>query len=394
MWRTMTRRAAQREAPATPEELELLERHRPLLQYSQDPFRICSARTITETEGNALRRKDGTTTIAAAGDGLSLDLLAEYDDPANTDYIEATGDPHETPPPLQEAPDYKDRVYGRVVPDGRGGKWLQYWFWVYWNRKRLFAWGAHEGDWEMIQIHLGRDGDPDRVTFAQHESGEARRWRPGQSIVTETRDGQERIVVFVAPFSHASYYSAGTKIYAGGTDNPDHSGPRVLPKVEPFGGWVDWPGRWGGSKRGRLIPVGASPPSPSSQGVKWTRPDAYHRLSAARKPWEAVLRAIWGIGFLTYPREPVLTEARIEGRRVHVGFETRGRLLRRGRHLIVTAHDPDNRAIGTTIVRRAPRRGTAEIELDRDATTCVVRMTAYNRLRQASAVAEREARSG
>lgn len=388
----MTLRGAEQEAPATPEELELLRLHRPLLQYSQDPFRICSARTLTDTEGNALRRKDGSEVIAKAGDGLSLDLLAEYDDPKRSDYIEATGDPHEVPPPLQEHPDYRDRVYGRVVEDGRGGRWLQYWFWVYWNRKRLLAWGAHEGDWEMVQIHLDRGGRPNRVTFAQHESGEARHWRPGTSIVTETREGNERIVVFVAPFSHASYYRAGTKVYAGGTDNPDHSGPRILPEVEPFGAWVNWPGRWGGSKPKPPVPVGASPPSPTFQGVKWTSPDLYHAKSLARKPWEVLLRALWSVGYFTYPREPEITEARIDGRRVRVGYRTRGRWLRHGRHLMITAHDPEDRTIGTKIEKRAERSGAAEVELDRDAKTCVVRMTAHNRLRQASAVAEREAR--
>jgi hypothetical protein len=81
----------------------------------------------------------------------------------------------------------------------------------------------------MIQIHLGRNGEPDRVTFAQHDHGDARRWGSDRGMRLQHADGRERIVVFVAPFSHASYYSPGTKFYAGGTDSPDELGPLELP---------------------------------------------------------------------------------------------------------------------------------------------------------------------
>jgi hypothetical protein len=88
------------ERPATPEELGLLRKHRPLLQYSQDPFRIASARTIVDPDGNALHRLDGST--VAVGAGLSLDSLSADADPG--EYLEATGYSETEPPPLQDDP--------------------------------------------------------------------------------------------------------------------------------------------------------------------------------------------------------------------------------------------------------------------------------------------------
>ena len=385
------------EPPATPEQLELLRAHRPYLQYSQDPYRICSPKVLVDTPPNELRRADGSV-VCACGNAerlLSLDALARYPgdpgDPAPTDYLTAIRGADDDPPPLQDDPAYAHRVYGRVVDDGRGGRWLQYWFWIYWNQKRLLGRGAHEGDWEMIQIHLGPDGRPDRMTFAQHEHGEARRLGGREPVITQRGpDGNEHVVVFVAPFSHASYYTAGTKIYAGGTDNPDLSGPRVFPEVEPLGPWAEWPGRWGAS-RGRWPTrgTGNSPRSPGHQGIRWTHPDRYHLSANARKPFEVVLRALWGLGFMTYPHAPSI-EPRLDGRTLHVDYELRPTLLRRPRHVLFSAHSGD-RSLATHLLERAPRRGSVELELPDELEACTVRATAYNRLNQASDPAEREA---
>ena len=362
--------------PATPEELDLLREYRPLLQYSQDPFRICSARTIVDTEGNALHRPDGST--VPAGAGLSLDSLSAVADPG--EYLEATGHSETEPPPLQGDPAYADRVYGRVVGDGRGGTWLQYWFWIYFNQKRLLGLGSHEGDWEMIQIHLGRNGEPDRVTFAQHDHGDARPWGSDHGMCLRHEDGRERVVVYVAPFSHASYYSSGTKFYAGGTDSPDRLGPLELPDVEPFGAWASWPGRWGGSR----ARIGSSPHGPACQGAKWANPDRYHALQRGLKPWQRALKALWVAGHLTYPRKPKIT-ARIEGTVVHGTFAKRG-LIRRGRHLYVSAHSVEDRRLvgGPTIEKHVGGTGRFELELQSPVDRCLVHATAYNRFRQTS----------
>lgn len=370
---------AKPEPPAAPEQLALLREHRPLLQYSQDPFRICSARTIVDTEGNALHRPDGST--VAAGGGLSLDSLSAGAEAG--EYLEATGYSETEPPPLQTDPAYANRVYGRVVDDGRGGRWLQYWFWIYFNQKRLLGFGSHEGDWEMIQVHLGRNGEPDKVTFAQHDHGDARPWGPDHGMRLQHADGRERIVVFVAPFSHASYYSPGTKFYAGGTDSPDELGPLELPEVEPFGAWASWPGRWGGSR----ARIGTSPHGPACQGSKWSDPDRYHALQRSLKLWQRVLKAVWVVGHLTYPRKPEIT-ARIEGTAVRGTFAKKG-LIRRGRHLYVTAHSAQDRRLvgGPTIEKYVGGSGRFELELPSPVDHCLVHATVYNRFRQTSETA-------
>jgi hypothetical protein len=41
--------------------------------------------------------------------------------------------------------------------------WLQYWFSYYYNDFRYNddAYGLHEGDWEMVQISLNSDANPE-----------------------------------------------------------------------------------------------------------------------------------------------------------------------------------------------------------------------------------------
>ena len=99
---------------------------------------------------------------------------------------------------------------------GDGGRdWLQYWFWLYYNPKNLFGFGKHEGDWEMIQIGLGSDGEPELLAYAQHDSGEARKATEGEWV---ERDGGRHPVVYVSPLSHASYFEAHASL--PGRDRP------------------------------------------------------------------------------------------------------------------------------------------------------------------------------
>jgi len=361
------------EPPATPGELDLLRAHRPWLQYSQDPFRICSATTIVDTPGNALHRPDGPPLHAGAG--LSLDALSP--EASAGAYLEAPGVSELVPPALQDDPGYAPRVYGRVVGDSGGGSWLQYWFWLNYNQKRLLGFGAHQGDWEMIQIHVNQGGRPTRVTFAQHDHGDARRW--GRRMEIDDSDGSERLVVFVAPFSHASYARPGTKFYAGGTDSPDRLGPHLLPEVEPFGAWASWPGRWGAT-RDRTA---KSPEGPACQGAKWTNPARFHTLSLGLKPWQKALKLLWVVGHLTYPRRPRI-EARIEGGVVRA--EVARGFFRRGRHLYVTAHALEDRRVvgGPKVVPNVHSTHRFEIDLREPVERCLVYATAYNVWRQTS----------
>ncbi|MEA2614212.1 MAG: hypothetical protein QOI52_2171, partial [Chloroflexota bacterium] len=99
----------------------------------------------------------------------------------------------------------RDRVYGRVHTDGpTGAKWLQYWFFYFYDDPTLIAHlGAHEGDWEMIQLHLPSGADePDVGVYAQHNYASRCNWPQ-----METVDG--RPVVYPARGSHASYFKSG-----------------------------------------------------------------------------------------------------------------------------------------------------------------------------------------
>jgi hypothetical protein len=135
-------------------------------------------------------------------------------------------------------PDLGGRLYGRVVEDG-GRVWLQYWFWLYYNPKNLFGFGRHQGDWEMIQIGLDGERRPELATYAQHGSGEARRFGRDR-IDTRELNGRAHPIVYVAPLSHASYFGHHAHPNLLGVDNPAGGGPDPWLPVEPFGPWVHW----------------------------------------------------------------------------------------------------------------------------------------------------------
>ena len=61
-------------------------------------------------------------------------------------------------------PELRNRIYGHAVRDKDGSLWLQYWFFYFYNDYHLaFDIGLHEGDWEMIQLHLA--GAPALLNF-------------------------------------------------------------------------------------------------------------------------------------------------------------------------------------------------------------------------------------
>jgi hypothetical protein len=279
------------EAPLSLTEAEhvVLERHKPILRFDrQYDYKAASVLGAVENRGNLLRTGHGEL-VGRAGDdpGLSLELLATYSkefEASEDDCLCLAPDPLGDARSMEADPRYAGRLYGRVVRDKTDGRtWLQYWFWLYYNPKNLFGFGKHEGDWEMVQVGLGRDDQPEVATYAQHTGGEARAWR---NVQVE----QGRPVVYVASLSHASYFRGGTHPYPVGIDHAYGDGPPEddLP-VEPFGAWVDWTGRWGSSERatGRELGRGPrSPPPPRGQvgasgrlsrqgaGAQGTRPAA------------------------------------------------------------------------------------------------------------------------
>ena len=367
----------------------LLDRFRPQLRYDcQYDYRAAPVETAFAPEGNVLRRRDGDV-VARAGDEPPLELALL----SGRSY--ANGLPHEATDCLSQAPDhsgdaramegdprYRPSVYGRCVEDG-GRLWLQYWFWFYYNPKNLFGFGRHEGDWEMIQLGLGRDNEPDVATYAQHNSGEARGCRDG-GVTFEPLDGGRHPVVFVAPLSHASYFEDDAHPYLLGVDHPYGDGPRAVPPVAPFGDWSDWPGRWGDNESMFLGRLRAGPQSPGCQNPKWAWPAKWHDEMSRRRPRVLLGRAVHLIGHLTFPPKPEITATREGGGgSVRVRYRLSGAGIRAARHLYLTVHDGE-RVLESRRVRDAGREGEEVLLIPADPDEVTVYASAFNRLRQRS----------
>jgi hypothetical protein len=374
----------------------LLERHRPLLRYDrQDPYRACSALTIVENPGNKLvDSKDRLlAAVGHAAKELGLDRLGAGDERKGERLDEAGSEQEilKDAVRMQGKPRFADRTYWRYHEDG-DTIFLQYWFWHYYNPKDVAGRGRHEGDWEMIQIRLVREGERERpvcAVYAQHAHATKLSWDEVE------RDGTHP-VVYVAAESHASYFEAGTHPAFGRADNAYGDGPENMPELEEFGAWAEWPGRWGNSKgvlwwlpiTALRPPAGKSPESPGRQEPKWTRPAEFEDKAREHKPKEK--RRLWKLGRRTYPIASEIVEARLAGDRAFVRYRAPSKLLRRRtRHLLITV-DADGEVLGRCAVRNAAAEGEVQIPLARAPERAEVLVSGLNRRRQRSDVARRE----
>jgi hypothetical protein len=297
---------------------------------------------------------------------LSLDTLTDYPGSlsfAPGDHLASAPNPLADAVKLQRDPRYPHCAYGRVARNS-GSTWLEYWLWYYDNPKTFLGQGRHQGDWEMVIVEVGADGEPVSITCSQHSAGEARSWDAAPK-----RDG--RPLVYVAPFSHANYFEPRTHFYFPGADHPTTEGPCRLPAVAEFGEWQEWRGRWGASKGplgGHLNVGGTSPEAPIAQEQRWARPWAYHASAVARKPVAWFFQALWFLGKATFPLAPRLRAARLEGTRVTVDYELPTRGLHRGDRLLLTAHSADDTEdmLLSQVFEDADERGSAALELPRE----------------------------
>jgi hypothetical protein len=193
--------------------------------------------------------------------------------------------------------------------------------------------------------------------------------------------------VYVAPLSHACYFEPGAHPYVFGVDNPDDTLPPILPKLEEFGSWSRWSGRWGASRGvggGKF--GGRSPASPGRQGAKWDHPATWHGRAKAAKPLRQTSRAVRAVGTATYPK---LTEvgAHREGERVLVDYQLDPAIQRRATRLLVTLHraeEPDL-VLASCPEQVSGTSGTVEVPVPAGIEgDLLVRASAYNPLRQRS----------
>ena len=216
---------------------------------------------------------------------------------------------------MHNLPGYGNRVTGHVRSYPDGTKVLQYWFFYYYNPKTYFTRGAHEGDWEMVQVKLGSDLLPESATYAQHEGGERCDW----IHVLKTPAG--RPVVYVAEGSHASYFSPGYYFNGGANDSADANGFEVSPTLMTgTSSWLAWPGHWGGTPNATFGTD--SPQGPAFHGVQWSDPEQWSQSvdgcteaqvsSAARQ--ESRVRAVRAKPSRYAPPPPTLSARVVRGR--------------------------------------------------------------------------------
>jgi hypothetical protein len=330
---------------------ELLALHRPFLKYdSHETYFADSAAEWTDNPGNRLRDKDGHQ-LAEAGDGLSLAFLGEsYADgraAADTDVIGNPSRKYEKQArALHSDKRYANRMYGHCVADG-DELWLQYWFFYFYNDYNLIGpfirAGLHEGDWEMIQIHLV-DGEPDHAVYAQHTHSEGRDWRQ-----VDVLPDRRRPIVYVARGSHASYFEPGTQWTGAWFDHAD--GKRKSPELQlipvdeadPAFRWVRWPGRWGDTRKGGN-PLDS--PSPTGPGAhkQWDDP-----LKLEGNARATAREAAGPEGPPPIPPSPPRVSATWDGDAIRIDYEvfvTRGTDWPDG--LVVTINSPDESEPPTT----------------------------------------------
>jgi hypothetical protein len=325
---------------------ELLRRFQPQLKYdSNEAYFADSATEWTDNPGNVLRR---TLAHGRAGDAiayatpqagqtqLSLQFLGAqtYTDGKQSESTDVIGtsrrDYREMYVALRMRGGYANRMYGHAQEDSRGRLWLQYWFYYFYNDYNLAGGiGLHEGDWEMIELRMGPEGDePDLAVYAQHVHAEKAGW----DEVEREAGRPDTPLVYVARGSHASYFHAGYHETEAWYDMAD--GLRRTPKLEleiigeDVPGWLQWPGRWGGTHA--RVP-GIEQPSPDGPcaHAQWADPQKLvDRARAHTRP-------------ASQPEPEVLVQRR-NGRLV-VEFDFSAHPERHPERLVITINSVDDK---------------------------------------------------
>jgi hypothetical protein len=198
-----------------------------------EKWRPCAVETIPE--------------VGATIDGQPVDLDALPPKGGRMDF-----------PKNMTQPDVPCVGYHRIVTGGSLW-WHQFWVWWLYNPKVYAGFGAHEGDWEMVQLGC-RDPEgnvPILITFSQHGGGEKKEFWSTERLV------EGKPAVYVARDSHANYPTVHRDV----TDVADGKLGEITIEWREFGPWTDWPGQWGNSQNS---------PGPLSTRRAWTAPHAYH----------------------------------------------------------------------------------------------------------------------
>ncbi|TVM00546.1 MAG: hypothetical protein CV087_13155, partial [Candidatus Brocadia sp. WS118] len=207
------------------EEEDLLKKHAPILyMHGQERFHPTNVEVMLDNselyekkckkkkKTGACKKYEGAQVLDNKDKKLSLaQLMDEYN--ANVYYLRLKKEAKK-----KVKKDWKERqtVYARQTKDGKEKIILQYWFFYVYN-----DWGTseklgntHEGDWEMIQIELGENKQPERISFSYHHGGVTFGWddkdEDNKDIVS--KDGNHPHV-YVTLGGHGCWNSPGDHIW-------------------------------------------------------------------------------------------------------------------------------------------------------------------------------------
>ena len=171
-------------------------------------------------------RKLAESAPGAGGYQLTLSALGTtYPDSHvadSNDWLEESNEYVRDAHRLEEA-GYMNAAYGMAFTDALGKRWLEYWYWYYYNPKSFEGIGVHEGDWESVLVGLDPNNRPEEVILSQHTGGA--NCYIGDVETTEAGGP----VVYVAVDSHANYPKPGSYDAGFVTDYADGGGPAVQP---------------------------------------------------------------------------------------------------------------------------------------------------------------------
>jgi hypothetical protein len=199
---------------------------------------------------------------------------------------------------------------------------IQYWLFYYFND----WWNKHEGDWELVQVMVDKEGNPTRAAYSQHVKipflpggGTRLAWN---DIPYKTDDTHPW--VFVGKGSHASYFSPGPFIYPIDVDETSFDGIAILPPevydarifdlpnttlktwapnpiiiTDTQPSWMNFQGTWG---RGGWTPIpivgsalSEAPKGPHWKGEKWGNPIGWANSLPLDSDWWLELNTSLGI---------------------------------------------------------------------------------------------------
>ncbi|MBU0757631.1 MAG: hypothetical protein KKF44_06180, partial [Nanoarchaeota archaeon] len=179
--------------PDSPAEESLLEKYSPILYYHPNekylPKSINSLMDYADLKNINTGLVSTAPTLPEDIEGLSMEHSLDMD------IYEQAKDYDFADPTLFQ--DYPYTVYGRVFEGDNGKTALQYFFFYPFNN----WFNKHEGDWEMVQIILGDDGEIETASNNFHSFTSDTKHKDHIRWYDETHP-----IVHVGEGSHASYF--------------------------------------------------------------------------------------------------------------------------------------------------------------------------------------------